>query len=109
MMRSRTLIAALVFLQGVSIACATPPRLFDEGGNPTKQSKTIAPPRTWFIRPDGGDRNQCKGTTDAAYRRGGRQECAFKHPYYLFTNDQYGNKAWIIHGGDTIKIGRAHV
>jgi hypothetical protein len=32
------------------------------------------------------------------------QPCAFNHPHYLFTNGQYGNKAWIVEGGDTIIV-----
>lgn len=60
---------------------------------------------TWFIRPDGGDRRQCTGKADAAYSgKGNSQPCAFKNPYYLFTNDDYNNKQWIIAGGDTILI-----
>ena len=58
---------------------------------------------TWFIRPDGGDRNQCTGLADTAYHgKGSHQACAFKHPYYLFTNDKYGNREWILAGGDTV-------
>ena len=60
---------------------------------------------TWFVRADGGDRKQCTGQADAAYRgKEAMQPCAFRHPYYLFTNDQYGNKAWVIKGGDTVII-----
>jgi len=67
-----------------------------------------APPAAaanWFIRPDGGDRKQCTGKADLAYRgKGTAQACAFKHPYYLFTNDEYGNKQWIVAGGETVVI-----
>jgi hypothetical protein len=60
---------------------------------------------TWFVRADGGDRKQCTGKADAAYRGEGiAQPCAFSHPYYLFTNDKYGNKAWVVEGGDTVII-----
>ncbi len=60
---------------------------------------------TWFVRADGGNRKQCTGKADAAYRGSGTmQPCAFKHPYYLFTNDQYGNKAWVVEGGDAVII-----
>jgi hypothetical protein len=60
---------------------------------------------TWYIRPDGGDRKQCSGKVDAAYRgRGSMQPCAFNHPYYLFTNGEYGNKGWVVQGGDTVII-----
>lgn len=60
---------------------------------------------TWFIREDGGDRKQCTGTSDAAYRgKGSRQPCAFNHPYYLFTTGEYGNKGWVVEGGDTIIV-----
>ena len=59
----------------------------------------------WFIRPDGGDRKQCTGKADAAYRgRGKMQPCAFNHPYQLFTNGEYGNKDSLFEGGDTIII-----
>src|SRR5665213_1690297 len=60
---------------------------------------------TWYIRPDGGDRKQCTGTVDAAYRgKGSNQPCAFNHPYHLFTNGEYNNKAWVVEGGDTIIV-----
>ena len=59
----------------------------------------------WFIRPDGGNRNQCTGTADRPYPGTGLQQtCGFRHPYYLFTNDTYGNRMWVVHGGDTILI-----
>ena len=58
---------------------------------------------TWYVRPDGGDRKQCNGHTDAAYSgRGNGQACAFKNPYYLFTTGEYGNKQWVSAGGDTM-------
>jgi hypothetical protein len=61
--------------------------------------------QTWYIRADGGDRKQCTGTADAAYRgHGSHQPCAFKHPYYLFTTGAYGNKSWVVQGGDTIIV-----
>ena len=61
--------------------------------------------RTWYVRPDGGDRKQCNGRVDAPYHGlGANQPCAFKHPQNLFTSGEYGNKAWIIAGGDTILI-----
>ena len=60
---------------------------------------------TWFIRPDGGDRRQCTGKADAAYSgKGSKQACAFKHPYYLFTDDVYNNKSWVVEGGDTVIV-----
>ena len=60
---------------------------------------------TWFIRLDGGDRKQCTGKSDAAYSgKGSKQACAFKHPYYLFTDDVYNNKRWVVEGGDTVIV-----
>lgn len=60
---------------------------------------------TWFVRPDGGDRKQCNGRADAPYRgHGANQPCAFKHPQNLFSTGEYGNKAWIIAGGDTVVL-----
>jgi hypothetical protein len=59
--------------------------------------------RTWFVRSDGGDRKQCTGKADTAYKgQGTNRPCAFKDPQYLFTNDEYGNKGWIVAGGDTV-------
>jgi hypothetical protein len=53
----------------------------------------------------GGDRKQCTGKADAAYRgRGAAQPCAFNHPYYLFTNGEYGEKHWVVEGGDTVIV-----
>jgi hypothetical protein len=80
----------------------------DEGqSGPSKESTKSTSPvgQTWFIRPDGGDRKQCTGKADAAYSGSGTmQPCAFKHPHYLFTDEQYGNKAWVVEGGDTIIV-----
>ncbi len=60
---------------------------------------------TWYVRLDGGDRKQCTGKVDSPYRgHGASQPCAFKHPQNLFANGEYGNKGWIIAGGDTILI-----
>lgn len=68
-------------------------------------SPALSESHTWFIREDGGTRKQCTGKVDAAYRgKGSMQPCAFNHPYYLFTNGDYGNKAWVVEGGDTIII-----
>src|SRR5882757_1834196 len=59
----------------------------------------------WFVRADGGDRKQCTGKVDQPYKgKGSLQPCAFKHPYYLFTTDDYGDRKWAIVGGDTILI-----
>ncbi len=69
------------------------------------QASHASTSHTWFIRQDGGDRKQCTGKVDAAYRgKGSMQPCAFKHPYYLFTNDEYNNKAWVVEGGDTVIV-----
>ena len=66
-------------------------------------STAVAAQHTWYIRQDGGDRKQCTGMVDSPYSgHGNSQPCAFKHPYYLFTNDTYNNKGWIISGGDTV-------
>jgi hypothetical protein len=75
--------------------------------HPLKKSmKPLSPAaQTWFVRPDGGDRKQCTGKVDAAYRgQGTMQPCAFRHPFYLFTNDEPGNKAWVVSGGDTMIV-----
>jgi len=69
------------------------------------QAVSSSEAHTWYIRSDGGDRKQCTGKVDAAYRgRGSRQPCAFNHPYDLFTNGEYNNKAWLVEGGDTVIV-----
>jgi hypothetical protein len=74
-------------------------------GSKAAASSATSASHTWFIREDGGDRKQCTGKTDAAYRgKGSGQPCAFKHPYYLFTTGEYGNKGWVVEGGDTVII-----
>ncbi len=61
--------------------------------------------RTWYVRPDGGDRKQCTGRVDAAYRgHGSNQPCALKHPQMLFSNEEYNNKQWVVAGGDTVVV-----
>jgi hypothetical protein len=66
--------------------------------------------RTWYVRPDGGTADQCTGKVDAAYPgRGSKQACAFKNPFYFWTNDPPQNRAyempaWKIAGGDTVVI-----
>jgi hypothetical protein len=74
-------------------------------GGETAQAQTSPAAHTWFIRPDGGDRGQCTGKTDAPYKgKGASQPCAFSHPYYLFTTGEYNNKGWVVQGGDTVLI-----
>lgn len=61
-------------------------------------------PRTWYVRDDGGTRQQCNGLVDAAYPGSGtNQPCAFNHPFWLITANQSSSDwAWIIAGGDTV-------
>ncbi len=69
------------------------------------QASAGAGERTWYVRPDGGDRKQCTGLADAAYRgHGSGQACAFKDPQMLYSNGEYGNKKWIVAGGDTMLL-----
>jgi hypothetical protein len=73
----------------------------------SSKTPTLAVGQTqnWFVREDGGDRNQCTGKSDSPYRgKGGGQPCAFRHPYYLFTSDRYNDKSWLVRGGDTVII-----
>lgn len=72
---------------------------------PASNGASAAGEHMWFVRPDGGDRKQCTGRVDAAYRgHGSNQPCAFKHPQNLFSNDEYNNKQWVVAGGDTVVI-----
>ncbi len=65
---------------------------------------------TWYVRPDGGTRysanarkGQCDGKADAAYRGSGvNQHCAFNDYRFLYDDQSYGNRAWVIAGGDTV-------
>jgi Putative Ig domain len=74
-----------------------------------------APPpgtTTWYIRPDGGTRysanattGQCDGKHDAAYPGSGvNQPCAFSDLRYMWDDQSYGNRAWVMAGGDTVLI-----
>ncbi len=61
--------------------------------------------RTWYVRPDGGDRKQCTGLVDAAYRgHGSGQPCAVNNLQWLYTNGEYGNKQWVVQGGETVVL-----
>jgi hypothetical protein len=66
---------------------------------------------TWYIRFDGGDRNQCTGKTDAAYPGSGtNQDCGFYDLRYMYVDGSYNASAtypgWgnVYAGGDTIII-----
>lgn len=69
-------------------------------------SGTTGPGQTWYVRTDGGTRQQCTGLADAAYPGSGtNQPCAFKHPFWLVTaNLSSSDWKWIINGGDTVVI-----
>lgn len=85
---------------GVFLKCTIPVR-----ANGARSQQPSSQSITWYVRNDGGDRKQCTGKVDAGYRgHGSMQPCAFKHPQYLFTNDEYGDKRWIVSGGDTILL-----
>ncbi len=57
---------------------------------------------TWYIRMDGGTREQCTGLTNAAYPGSGTaQDCAYAHPFWLVTSPT----AWSVSANDTIIIG----
>ncbi len=58
----------------------------------------------WYIRDDGGTRQQCTGKTNAAYPGSGSgQPCAFNNPFWLVTANQTASDwSWIIAGGDTV-------
>jgi len=56
---------------------------------------------TYYVRPDGGNGDQCTGLTDAPYPGSGIQKpCAWAHPFWSL--DSSGN--WKILGGDTVMI-----
>ncbi|MCU1322685.1 MAG: Ig family protein, partial [Acidobacteriaceae bacterium] len=68
------------------------------------------PGTTWYVRGDGGTRysantttGQCDGKADAAYGGvGTNQHCAFNDYRFLYDDQSYGNRAWVIAGGDTV-------
>lgn len=96
--RLRSLAYVLTCLSLLLAAVARP-------ASATPSSTPASPGRTWFVRPDGGDRKQCNGRVDAPYRgHGANQPCAFKHPQNLFSTGEYNNKAWVIAGSDTVII-----
>jgi hypothetical protein len=59
----------------------------------------------WYVRKDGGDRTQCNGLADKAYPGSGdHKPCAFSDVRYLWTDGTYGNKVWVIEGGDAVVV-----
>ena len=95
-----TMSLRFVLLMSVVMAIVRPARAEMQ---PREQSGSGL--RTWYIRMDGGDRKQCNGLADLPYKgKGSQQPCAFNHPFYLFTSGDYGNKQWIVTGGDTILV-----
>jgi hypothetical protein len=59
----------------------------------------------WYVRKDGGDRSQCSGLADKAYPGSGtNQPCGFKDVRYLWADGTYGNKKWVIAGGDAVVV-----
>jgi hypothetical protein len=73
--------------------------------NASTGGQTGASSHTWYVRADGGDRKQCTGKADSAYHgKGTSQPCAFSEPYYFYTTGEYGNKRWIVEGGDTMIV-----
>ncbi|MCU1322108.1 MAG: Ig domain protein, partial [Acidobacteriaceae bacterium] len=68
------------------------------------------PGTSWYVRADGGTRysantttGQCDGKADAAYGGvGTNQHCAFNDYRFLYDDQSYGNRAWVIAGGDTV-------
>lgn len=70
---------------------------------------------TWYVRQDGGTlynathnpTNQCDGKHDAAYPGSGtNQPCAVNDVRWLY-DDQQGDYAWVIAGGDTVILDSA--
>ncbi len=56
---------------------------------------------THYVRPDGGDAEQCTGEADAPYPGSGMdQDCAWKHPFIAFPPGQQPR----IEGGDTLHV-----
>ena len=62
---------------------------------------------TWYIRIDGGNRQQCTGTTDAPYPGSGtNQPCAFNSVYWLAADGSpaSSNLTWIAADNDLVTI-----
>ncbi len=52
-----------------------------EAARPLPVAAKPAPDATrYFVRPDGGDANQCSGRVDAPYQEGGNRDCAWNSP-----------------------------
>jgi Tol biopolymer transport system component len=56
---------------------------------------------TYYVRTDGGNADQCNGTSDTTYPGSGvSQPCAWSHPFWVLNS----GGAWKIQGGDTLFI-----
>ncbi|MCX7681926.1 MAG: right-handed parallel beta-helix repeat-containing protein [Anaerolineae bacterium] len=63
--------------------------------------------QTYYVRPDGGNAEQCTGLADAPYPGSGAgQPCAWDHPFRaLQPSGEYGQPGFVrISGGDTLII-----
>lgn len=69
-----------------------------------KMSQTSPPPTAdaaYFVRPGGGNTEQCTGKTNADYSgSGSAQDCAFSHPFYVFPPEGTS----LLKGGETLII-----
>jgi hypothetical protein len=69
------------------------------------QSGLATLPTTYYVRKDGGNRQQCDGKADVAYPGGiAIQHCALNDFRFLYQDGTYGNNKWIISGGDMVII-----
>lgn len=60
---------------------------------------------TYYVRPDGGDSQQCTGTSNAPYPGSGTgQPCAWSHPFWAIEIEE-GRARWRLSPGDTLIIG----
>jgi hypothetical protein len=92
-------LAVLLSLWLVTCAACAPPVQVSEQS--PAASAPLAPSTTWYVRPDGGSREQCTGQTDAPYPGSGvGQDCAWDHPFRALPPG--GSPE--ISGGDTLLI-----
>ncbi|MGB9723962.1 MAG: choice-of-anchor Q domain-containing protein [Chloroflexia bacterium] len=107
-----------LFLPLLLIALACNPSTFSTPAEPaadtlatpaTASSPAIAPTAgtTYYVRPDGGNAEQCTGLVDAPYPgSGSHQPCAWDHPFRaLQPSGETGQPGTVrISGGDTLLI-----
>ena len=120
-MRPRSILAVIIFLAGILVACQSvspgpapptggttavapgpPPPTAPAAVSPAPKATSGGPGRVYYVRRDGGSEENCTGLADTPYPgSGSSQACAWDHPFRALPPGGTPRLA----GGDTLIIG----